>query len=54
MSRYNSRAVDRCDAELRKLQEQLHDNTWDPDELANVREDIDDLLEQRAALTGHG
>ena len=30
-----------CDAELRKLSEQLHDHTWDPDEVACVREDVE-------------
>jgi hypothetical protein len=46
-----TRELVKCDAELRKLTEQLHDHTWDPDELANVREDIDALLDKRNALT---
>lgn len=43
--------LDRCDAELRKLWEQLHDSTWEPDELACVREDIDQWLDRRNAIS---
>lgn len=44
------RELARCDAKLRDLAGQLHDRTWDPDELACVREDIDEWLEKRYAL----
>lgn len=43
--------LDRCDAELRKLAEQLHDHTWDPDDAANLREDIDAVLDRRLAIS---
>jgi hypothetical protein len=39
------------DAQLRALTEQLHDNTWDPDELGCIRDEIDDLLDQRLTLS---
>lgn len=39
------------DNQLTTLQAQLHDNTWEPAELDAVRVEIDQLLEQRQALT---
>lgn len=49
--RSTTRELAACDAELRKLTEQLHDLTWDPDELACLREDIDQWLDRRLALS---
>jgi hypothetical protein len=45
-----TRELVKCDAALHELWLQLHDQTWDPDELACVREDIDLWLERRYAL----
>lgn len=39
------------DNKLTTLRAQLHDNTWEPNEKAAVRVEIDLLLEQRQALT---
>lgn len=39
------------DTKLTTLRAQLHDNTWEPDEKAAVRVEIDQLLEQRQVLT---
>lgn len=41
------------DAQIADLNTQLHDSTWDADELDTIRVEIDRLLEQRQALT-HG
>lgn len=41
------------DNKLTTLRAQLHDNTWEPDEKAAVRVEIDQLLEQRQTLV-HG
>ena len=39
------------DAKLRTLVTQLHDNTWGPDELGCIRDDIDEALDRRLVLT---
>lgn len=39
------------DTKLTTLRAQLHDNTWEPDEKAAVRVEIDQLLDQRQAIT---
>lgn len=44
------RELAEVDAQLRDLTTQLHDCTWDPDELGCIREDIDQLLERRLEL----
>ena len=46
-----TREIVRCDAELRKLWEKLQDHGYDPDELANLREDCDLWLDRRNALS---
>jgi len=46
-----TRDLAKCDAELRKLTERLRDG-YDPDDLANLREDIDAWLDHRLRLTG--
>lgn len=46
-----TRELAKCDANLRKLAEQLHDHTWDPDEVACIREDLDEWLEKRLAIS---
>ena len=50
-----TREVARCDAELRKLAAQrfalMTPECWDPDELACIREDIDQWLDRRLALS---
>ena len=49
-----TREVAAVDANLRTLVTQLHDNTWDPDELGCIRDDIDEALDRRLVLTsGH-
>lgn len=48
-----TRELAHCDAELRKLTERLRDG-WDPDEAANLREDIDQWLDRRIALSRGG
>lgn len=42
-----TREIDKVDADLRKLREQLHDSTWDPDELGCIRDEMDALLDKR-------
>ena len=53
-TRTRSRELARCDAELRKLAAQrfalMTPECWDPDELACIREDIDQWLDRRLAL----
>lgn len=44
--------VEALDRELHLLRVQLHDNTWDPDELGCIRDEIDALLDRRLALSG--
>ena len=46
-----TREVAAVDADLRDLVSQLHDNTWDPDELGCIRDDIDEALDRRLVLT---
>lgn len=44
----------KCDADLRDLvstRSTLQAQGWDPDELANLSEDIDDLLDRRNVLS---
>lgn len=44
-------SLEEVDAKITDLQTQLHDHTWDPDEAATIRVEIDQLLDQRQALT---
>lgn len=39
------------DAQIADLNAQLHDSTWDDGELDTIRVEIDQLLDQRQALT---
>lgn len=39
------------DAQIADLNAQLHDSTWDEGELDTIRVEIDQLLDQRQALT---
>lgn len=39
------------DAQLRDLSAQIHDHTWGPAEIEQIRGEIDALLERRLALS---
>jgi hypothetical protein len=46
-----TRELVEIDQHLTKLQRQLHDHTWEPDEIAALRVDIDTWLERRHSIT---
>jgi hypothetical protein len=39
------------DNHLRDLATQLHDNTWNPDEIAELRVELDQWLERRHSIS---
>ena len=47
MTRQIAEIDQRIEAKRRRLA-----NTWDPSDLADLREDIDELLDERVRLTG--